>query len=244
MTISANQPYFLAYFPYWQLIHAADVFLISDDYAYIKKGWVNRNRIEVNGQIQYFRIEIAKASVHRLISDTLTMPVDVRKKLQTLYLAYHKAPHFEEGYRLMERILSYDDRRLSHFLTHSIREVCDYLGITTTLAHTSQLEGNSLLRREERIYDFCHRLGADHYINAIGGQKLYKREEFAKRGITLSFIHSEAGGYPRGGRPPMTDLSVVDAIMHLSREELHRRLDLYTLIGPEGPVHPTPKTLH
>lgn len=35
MTISANQPYFMPYFPYWQLIHASDAFFMCDDYAFI-----------------------------------------------------------------------------------------------------------------------------------------------------------------------------------------------------------------
>lgn len=45
MTIFANQPFFMPCFPYWQLIHAADVFIICDDYVFIKGGWVNRKPI-------------------------------------------------------------------------------------------------------------------------------------------------------------------------------------------------------
>ena len=245
MTISANQPYFRAYFPYWQLIHAADVFLISDDYAYTKRTWVNRNKILVNGQVQYFRVEISKASVHKQINETTLLPIDTKHKLRTIQLAYHKAPYFDAGYELMENILCYDNRNLASFLTHSIQEICQYLGITTTLAHTSQLEGNRLLKREERIYDFCQRFGADHYINAIGGQALYSFKEFEKRGIHLSFIYSETGDSHTESmykiesaapihfqkRPPfLKGLSIIDAIMHNSPEKLHRLLDCYTLI--------------
>jgi len=236
MTLSANQPYFLAYFPYWQLIHAADVFLISDDYAYMKRGWVNRNRILVNGQPQYFRVEIVKASCHRLINETMLMPINTRTKLKTLSLAYHQAPYFEEGYQLMERILHYDDRNLAHFLTNSIQEICAYLGITTTLALTSQIKGNAHLKREGRIYDFCHRLGANHYINAIGGQSLYRYEEFERQGIRLSFIHSNIGEYPQLNSTFVPNMSVIDAIMFNSREQLRHMLDLYTLIGSHDTI--------
>ena len=31
MTVAANQPYFLPYLPYWQLIDCADLFLVCDD---------------------------------------------------------------------------------------------------------------------------------------------------------------------------------------------------------------------
>ena len=52
MTLAGNQPYLFPYLGYWQLIHAADRFLIADDYDFIRHGWVTRNRILVNGEVQ------------------------------------------------------------------------------------------------------------------------------------------------------------------------------------------------
>ena len=230
MTLSANQPYFLPYFPYWQLIAAADTFLVSDDYAFMKGKWIPRNRILVNGRPQYFRIEVEDQSCHRLIKDCRIAPIAVHDKLRTLEMAYHKAPHFVDGYELAERILLYPDTNLAGFLHHSIIEVCEYLGITTRLMKTSDLHGNCLLRKEKRIYDFCRQLGADRYINAIGGQDLYFKEDFRKEGIDLHFICSEAEPYDQGIGRYVPDLSVIDAIMFNSRDALHERLGQYRLL--------------
>lgn len=230
MTLAANQPYFLPYFPYWQLIASADTFLVSDDYAYMKGSWIPRNRILVDGRPQYFRIEVDHRSCHKSIMDTSLAPMNISDKLLTLEMAYHKAPFFNDGYALAERILSCPERNLAEFLHASIREVCAYLGITTPLRKTSELPGNSLLRREERVYDFCHRLGADRYINAIGGQALYGKEAFRREGIDLYFICSEAAPYDQECTPFVPDLSVLDAIMFNSREALHERLGQYRLI--------------
>ena len=239
MTLAGNQPYFLPYFPYWQLIAAADTFLVSDDYDFIKAGWVNRNRILVNGRPQYFRIEVLHAGESRLIKDKLLAPHWTDSKLRTVEMAYHAAPYFNQGYALMEKVFSCRSERLLDVLELSIREVCAYLGITTPLVRTSSLEGNSLLRREYRVYDFCRRLGADRFINAIGGQALYSKEEFKARGVDLKFI--------RGGTPPydqalhfarytarpgafVPGLSVLDVIMFNSREACHDMLGMYELI--------------
>ena len=222
MILSANQPYFLPYFPYWQLIHAADHFLVADDYSYIRHGWIHRNKINMNGQEVFFKLELQNKSSFKLIADTFLMPIAVSDKLRTVETAYHKAPFFQDGYALMERIFACPEQNLSLFLTASIREVCAYLGIDTPIGLTSQLEGNALLKREARIYDFCHRLGADHYINAIGGQQLYSFEDFRRHGIRLSFLNSQA---EEAGK-----LSVLDAIMNHSRDALHAMLDQYTLI--------------
>ena len=230
MTLAGNQPYFLPYFPYWQLIAAADAFLVSDDYAFMKGSWIPRNRILINGRIQYFRIEVEKQSCHRYIKDCRVASLNVPEKLRTLEMAYHKAPYFEDGYALAQRILLCQETGLADFLTHSIREVCAYLGIGTPLLKTSDLPGNNLLRREERVYDFCHRLGATHFINPIGGQALYSKESFRREGIELHFLHSEAAPYRQFDDTFVPDLSVVDAIMFNSREELHQRLGQYRLV--------------
>lgn len=223
MTITANQPYFLPYFPYWQLIHAGDLFLVGDDFAFIRHGWIPRNRIWINGMPVFFRVEVRGASSNRLISDLQILPPDRKDMLRTLEMAYHKAPFFADGFVLATRILSCPLLELVPFLTASIREVCAYLGIDTPIGFTSALEGNALLRREERIFDFCHRLGADRYVNAIGGRSLYRVDDFRRHGIRLQFLHSTAAlTHPQ--------LSVMDAVMHHSREELHEKLDHYELL--------------
>ena len=232
MTLSGNQPYFLPYLGYWQLIHAADHFLVADDYAYIKAGWVNRNRILINGKPHFFRVEMVEHTPSRLIMDkqVAMKPAWLKDKLRTLEMAYHRAPFFKEGYALAERILTCPERNLSPFLEHSIREVCAYLGITTPISRSSGLPGNCLLKREERIYDFCRRLGADTYINLPGGQKLYDYQEFARHGIRLRFIQPQLKPYRQFGDSFVERLSILDAIMFNSPDALHAMLDDFAWI--------------
>ena len=235
MILAGNQPYFLPYLGWWQLLKAADIFLIADDYNFIKSGWIARNRILVEGKPHYFRIEIKRGGSNRLINRLELLPVNVKKKLKTLEFAYRKAPFFKNGYTLAERILAYPESNLSLFLENSIREVCSYLGITTPLERTSDLEGNALFKCEGRIYDACRRLGADTYINAIGGTSLYHKDDFARHGITLKFLKSGLPEYPQFKKPFVERLSILDAIMFNSPDALQEMLDDYTLIdGSDG----------
>lgn len=232
MTLSGNQPYLLPYLGYWQLIHAADRFLIADDYDFIKAGWVNRNRILLNGAPYYLRVEMVEHTPSRLIMDkrVAMKPAWLNDKLRTLEMAYHRAPFFAQGYALAERILTYPERNLALFLEHSIREVCVYLGITTPISRSSELTGNSRFRREERIYDFCARLGADTYINLPGGQKLYDYEAFAAHGIRLRFIQPILKPYKQFGDRFVERLSILDAIMFNPPDALHAMLDDFAWI--------------
>lgn len=230
MILASHQPYFLPYLPYWQLIHAADRFLIGDDYAFMKGSWIARNRILVQNAPLFIRMEVQDKSCNRLICDTKRAPLPVDNKLKTLEMAYHKAPFFRDGFTLAEKVICCPESNLAAFLEHGIRAVCAYLGITTQIGHTSDLPGNRLLKREERIYDFCHREGADHYVNAIGGRALYHGEDFLKQGVHLQFLQSWHKPYPQFGGQFVEKLSVIDAIMFNSREQLHEMLDQYTLI--------------
>ncbi len=47
----------------------------------------------------------------------------------------------------------------------------------------------------------CKATGASGYVNAIGGQKLYSREEFEAQGVELKFLQSHAITYPQFGGP-------------------------------------------
>lgn len=230
MICAGNQPYFIPYIGYWQLINSADVFEISDDYAYINKGWVSKNRILVNGMATDYRIEVSHASSLRLINELMLCDFSVQKKLKTLEYSYSKAPYFDDGFKVMQDIFSYDDRNLADFLTNSIYRVCDYLDINTNIVKSSSFEGNSKLKREYRIYDMCERLGADTYYNAIGGQALYSYEDFRKHGIKLGFIKTGDIKYKQFKNEFVPNLSIIDVIMFNPKEEIKKMLDNYTIL--------------
>ena len=48
MRLAAMQPYFFPYLGYFQLIAAADRFLLYDNLNYMRQGWVHRNRIRLS----------------------------------------------------------------------------------------------------------------------------------------------------------------------------------------------------
>lgn len=230
MILAANQPYFIPYIGYWQLIKSADVFSVDDNFNYIKKGWINRNRILINSQPHYFILPIKSVSSNKLIQDLYLSEFNLKKLYRTIECSYGKAPNFESGFELMKDILSFQDHNLAEFLYHSISVMCDYLEINTKLIKTSSLAGNELFKREHRIYDQCDRQGFDTYINSIGGMELYDFEEFKKRGITLKFLKAKPIEYKQFNHPFVPNLSILDVIMFNSREEVIKMLDSYELV--------------
>lgn len=230
MIMGGNQPYFMPYIGYWQLINAVDVFIISDDYNYIERGWIGRNRILENGQSKYYNIEISHASSMKKINELyLSERFEKEKKLMQLKSVYGKAPFFDAGYALMQQILGTDEKNLALFLENSIRQVCEYLDIKTRFVRSSEIPGNCELKREYKIYDQCRFVGADTYINAIGGQSLYTYEQFAEQGIKLGFIQTGDIKYQQLWYEFVPSLSIIDVIMFNSKEEIQDMLQQYTV---------------
>ncbi len=62
MKLAIMQPYFFPYIGYFQLINTVDEFVVYDNIEFTKKGWINRNRILVNGKDEYITLPIKKDS--------------------------------------------------------------------------------------------------------------------------------------------------------------------------------------
>ena len=89
------QPYFSPYLGYFQLINAVDVYVSYDDVNFIKGGWINRNRVKVNGSNMIFNIPLIKQSSFKKINETY---IDwdnrgIDKFLKTINQSYNKSPH-------------------------------------------------------------------------------------------------------------------------------------------------------
>lgn len=230
MKVAFHQPYFVPYIGYWQLIKSVDQFAIADNYNYINKGWINRNRILDHEDIRYFNIEISKASQNKLISEHELKPIDKRKKMSQLLFAYRKAPYSNEGLELMDTILSLEESNLADFLYQSICLICDYLRIDTKIIRTSDYKQDPSLRFADRIYDYCRQMGAEEYHNLIGGTSLYSFKEFREHGIKLSFVEPIPYEYPQSSKEFNFGLSIIDVIMNNSVDDIQEILESYRLL--------------
>ena len=107
MKLAIMQPYFVPYLGYWQLLNAVDRFVIYDDVNYITRGWINRNRILINGQPNYLTISVAQSSQNRLINELiLNTSLDWQKKLiQKIENTYRKSPYFDETFPIAETVI-------------------------------------------------------------------------------------------------------------------------------------------
>lgn len=215
MKLAVMQPYLFPYIGYFQLIYAADLFLIYDDVSYIKQGYINRNNIlSTNGTVR-FTVPVPGASRNKLIS-TLTFSVNVEKILKTIAQSYSKAPYFDYVFPMIQRILELEDRKIATVCQKSYEEIFSYLGLEKKFKKTSELEYDRSASARDRLIALCHQFDAKCYINTPGGRKLYTKQDFTTKGIDLKFVDSLPVEYSQGNVEFVPNLSIIDVLMNCS----------------------------
>lgn len=233
MTLAVMQPYLFPYLGYFQLVEEADRFVLYDDVTYIKQGWINRNRILVNGSAHLFTLPLRKASsfapIDSIELDPRQFPAWRDKFLRTLQQAYARAPRFATTHALITNVLHTPAERLVDLLRTGIVSVSEHMGIRTTIVPTSRRYANQDLHGQARILDICKQEKASRYVNAAGGANLYARTDFAEQGIELVFLRSRLPTYVQGTPEFVPGLSIIDALMRVSADELRGMLHEFDL---------------
>ncbi len=232
MKIAIMQPYFFPYIGYFQLINTVDLFVIYDNIEFTKNGWINRNRILVNGRDEFITLPLKKDSDYlhvfqRYLADSFTN--DKQKILRKIKESYRKAPYFDDAYQVIQKVFNFSNYNLFEFVFNSIKLICNYLDIKTEFIISSTIDINHNLKSEEKVIVICKAQNAATYINPIGGVELYNKINFSNEGLELQFLQAENVKYTQYKNESVPWLSIIDVMMFNSKEEIKRLLELYSI---------------
>jgi hypothetical protein len=214
--LAIMQPYFFPYLGYFQLMAEVDAFVIFDDVNFINRGWINRNRININGAPHLITVPLKQASQNKLICE-ISVDDDLLwrdKLLKTIRQAYSRASQFARVFPLVERIVRHPAGNLADYLRHSLVNLRDFLGLGTEIISSSRRYENSNLMGQSRIIDICLREHTGIYVNAIGGKELYEHPAFELAGVKLQFLQPALPLYDQSGAEFMPGLSIIDVLMY------------------------------
>ena len=256
MKLAIMQPYFLPYIGYFQAIDAVDKYILYSNLNFSKRGWSNRNRILLkDGSIKTMTVPLLNQS-SKSLNNSIKIVNDREWKsqlLKTIYLNYKGAIYFDDVYPYLKNLMDSSFEYLYQLNGFLIKNICNYIGIDTKIEYEelnkySDLEEKLLEidtnnysqfqymkktnpeKRVARILEICRYENASTYINAIGGQTLYSKEEFAKYGVDLQFIKMDEFRYPQFSEDFEPNLSIVDVLMHNGSEGTKNLIKKYSLI--------------
>ena len=229
------QPYFFPYLGYFSLIKHTDKWVVFDTVQYIKRGWINRNRIlsSSKGGTAFITVPIINQSRNMLIKDSLIDNTQRWKKKIFGQIDYYKkkAPFFYETKSILENILSHETTRICMLNIIALKKICEYLEIDFDYSIFSEntMGINSVNEPDEWALEISKKMGANEYINAIGGKSFFNNEKYEREGISLKFLKQKFDVYKSFNQEFLPALSIIDVMMFNSTETINKMLDNYEL---------------
>jgi hypothetical protein len=232
-SIAVMQPYIFPYLGYFQLINAVDEFVFYDDVNFIKRGWINRNRILINAQEHLLSFPCIKASQNKLINEVKidTTNKQYNKNLDSIALAYKKSPYFKTVYSLIERLLNENYNTIADLNIASVKAVSNFLDLNTKFKTSSEsFSETKKFGKSDRLKKITKHENASSYINAMGGQELYNKSDFKASDIDLYFLKSNLKPYKQFLGEFVPGLSIIDIMMFNSKAECLELLNDFKLV--------------
>ena len=222
MKIGIMQPYFFPYIGYFQLIQAVNLYVNLDHVAFMKRSYMTRNTLKNNTPIN---VNVSGGSQNKSCTEVEVLADDkwFDKFYKTLEFNYKKEPYYNDT---MSQIINpwrqSTFNNISEFNLNSIRLICNYLNVSTRFIDTSQ--EITTRKKNEGLQDITKHFKGTTYINAIGGQSLYNKEDFAAQNIDLKFIQMD------NLEVDNKYASILDLLFRYNKEHLKEQLNKYTLI--------------
>ena len=236
MKTGIMQPYFFPYIGYFQLISAVDQWVVFDTAQYIRHGWINRNRIlHPEAGPKYIVVPLAKHSSGTPIKDIrVNQKTDWKSRILAQVSNYYRgrAPFFSSVMDLLEQAIDDSERSLTQLLIKCLSAVCIHLKIPfqPILASGIAISRSAIEHPGHWALRISEAIGANKYINPIGGKGLFVPSEFQSSGIELSFLESKQIIYDQGRKEFCEHLSIIDVLMWNSAERTRELLQQFRIV--------------
>lgn len=219
-TLVVEQPNYIPWVGYFDLIRQSDVWIWYDDVQYTKRDWRNRNRVAGDGAPVWLTIPVqTKGRFTQAIRD---VAIDhdqpwIKRHLGTLRRCYARAPFASEVLPVVEQALESRYERLADLTIPLNESICALLGIAPQFLRSSALAIGG--ERQERLLQMCRLTDATTYLSGPAARDYIEPSAFEAANIELRYIVYDDRPYARGGHPFVPRLSIVDTIAWLGAEQ-------------------------
>ena len=228
--IGIMQPYFFPYFGYYSLIKKTDLFVLLDAVQFMRHGWIERNRIlKPQDGWQYISVPLEKFNLGTKIKDIKTRTnEDWQEKIVRQLDHYKKrSPFYNDAIEVIRESFKSEAASITEINKNILEKTCQYIGFSPKIQIYSEmnLQIDEVTHPGEWALNISKSMGATEYINPTGGIEIFNRKQFEEAGIMLSFMGNNLPHYPQ--RRPVFEngLSIIDAMMFNSPNDISQMLD-------------------
>ena len=184
MILSANQPAYLPWRPYFDRIENSDLHIVLDHVQFEKGSFTNRTRIQLpDGRLTWLTVPVEK---RKTIAETRIVGDKWRKKHMETLIQTFSSP--ERGWRhhkygLIPILADYP--LLGDFLHVSLTCLLRELHINTRIMCSSDLQISG--KGSQWLLNACKTLSANTYLSGPLGRDYLEVKEFEREGIEVRF---------------------------------------------------------
>lgn len=218
--IAIVQSNYIPWKGYFDMIAAADEFILYDDMQYTRRDWRNRNRIKTPQGVQWLTVPVKSKGRYR--QTIRQAEIDgfswAQKHWNAIVKNYRRAPYFDEIAAIFEPMyLRRQYTGLSVLNCDFIKAVCAYLGITTKI--NCSWDYTLIDGRAERLADLCAQAGGTEYISGPAAKSYIEERIFFERGIKLCwFDYAEYPEYPQLWGDFTHEVTILDLLFNCGHE--------------------------
>tara|TARA_R110000824_G_scaffold368992_1_gene558383 strand:+ start:543 stop:1115 length:573 start_codon:yes stop_codon:yes gene_type:complete len=173
MTLTIHQPNFMPWYPFFQKMGQADVFVILQNCQYEKNGFQNRFNISN----KWYTMSARKGK-QPIMDKTYVEPAKDWHKIKT------NLPQYSHILELFDECIS---ENLPVTNVAIIKKIKDLLNIDTKIVFDFQTE----LKATDRLVELCDFYNAETYISGLSGKSYLELEKFKNENINVIFQEEE-----------------------------------------------------
>jgi hypothetical protein len=180
---------------YFDLIRAADQFVLLDDVQFTKRDWRSRNRIKTKDGGAWLSIPVHTKGRYsqRIEETTISDPTWAKRHWDTIRRSYARAPFFDTVASVIEPLyMNPGSDRLSIVNHAFLVTICRLLGIMTPISWSTAYDTRD--DRNERLIDICLACGATEYLTGPSAVGYLDEAAFRAAGVTIRVADYQ--GYP------------------------------------------------
>ena len=180
---------------YFDMIAAADAFILFDDVQFTRRDWRSRNRIKTAQGPQWLTIPVkTKSRYTQLIQETEVAADWTENHWTRIRHAYGKAPHFADNADAVESLYARAAgmSSLSEINRLFLSGICALLRIDTPLSWSRDYPSEGA--KTEKLLSLCRAARATVYLSGPSAKAYLDESRFAAEGMTVEWM--DYGGYP------------------------------------------------
>ena len=219
MIVAVDQPNYIPWKGYFDLINDVDLFVFYNDVQYTVRDWRNRNKIITPNGEKWLSVPCGK-DTSRLICEVRMTDHDWQKvHYETIKFAYGRCPYYEYVRPLLDDVYLEHEweylYELDMYLTERIAK--DYLGIKTEFADSRDYETKGA--KHERMLSLLDSIGTDIYESGPAAKDYIIPADYEKANIELRWKSYD--GYPE--YPQQSDefnhyVSIIDLLCNVGQD--------------------------